>query len=63
VAQLIRIVRAPALPNAQTPLRVVCLVLAMGAGTTAPNPFDLVVGVALVVLALSLGVSPTKGST
>lgn len=58
-----RIIRAPSLPNAQTPLRIVCLVLAIAAGSSAPNPFDVVVGVSLVVLALSLGVSPSKGST
>jgi hypothetical protein len=63
VALLIRTVHAPAQPNAQTTVRVIALVIALVAMTTAPQPFLAVGALALIVLALSLGISESKHRT
>lgn len=54
VAFLERIVRLPA-ANDHTPLRIVCVLLIVGALTFTPMPAQLVGLWALTVLALSLG--------
>jgi hypothetical protein len=63
VALLIRTVHAPAQPNAQNAVRVIALVVALATMTTAPQPFLVIGALALIILALSLGVSESKRRT
>jgi uncharacterized membrane protein len=60
VATLIRLVHAPAKPNAQTPLRIVMLIAITVCLAFAPFPASLVGMLAVLIMALSLGhVIPT----
>lgn len=60
VAYLTRIVHAPALPNAQTPLRVVCLLVLAVALAFGPQPQSAIGLIAVTLLALSFGQVPAK---
>lgn len=57
-----RMIHAPALPNAQTPIRVVALLVLTICVSLAPLPANVVGVVAVVVLALSLGHNQQKGN-
>lgn len=61
VAFLIRTVHAPALPNAQSPIRVIALCVALVCTSMAPQPYLVIGCLSLLVIALSLGVSAAKG--
>jgi len=60
VAYITRVVHAPALPNAQTPLRVVCLLVLAIALAFSPQPQSFVGMIAVTLLALSFGQVPGK---
>lgn len=50
-----RIIHAPAQPNAQTPIRVLALLILTVCVSLAPTPANVIGVVATVTLALSLG--------
>jgi len=61
VAFLIRTMHAAAQPNAQNPIRVIAICVALVCTSMAPQPYLVIGCLALVVIALSLGVSASKG--
>lgn len=59
-AMVERIIHAPALPNAQTPIRVVALLVLTVCVSLAPVPANVIGVIATVTLALSLGQAQQK---